>query len=86
MELKIFWKKDCPNCPEAKKIGKFMEDKDNVEVQYCDIDTVEGLSEACMFKVMSTPSLILIDKDNNEIQAWRGVIPTIENIKEKISE
>jgi hypothetical protein len=35
---------------------------------------------------MSTPSLILIDKDNNEIQAWRGVIPTIENIKEKISE
>lgn len=86
MKLKIFWKKDCPNCPEAKKIGKIMKDKDEIEVQYCDIDTEEGLFEACMFNVMSTPSLILMDKDNNEIQAWRGVIPTIENIKEKMPE
>jgi thioredoxin-related protein len=84
MKLKIFWKKDCPNCPGAKKYGNILKDK--LEVQYCNIDTVDGLSEACMFNVMSTPSIILIDKDNNEIQAWRGEIPKIENIKGKISE
>jgi glutaredoxin len=86
MKLKIFWKKNCPNCPEAKRIGKLIENRDKVKVQYCDIDTVDGLSEACMLNVMSTPSLILVDNKNNELQAWRGVIPTIENIKEKISE
>jgi len=83
MKIKIFWKKDCPNCPQAKKIGKMVED--TLEVQYCDIDTVEGLSEACMLNVMSTPTIMLLDNENNELESWRSRIPKIENIKEKIS-
>ncbi len=83
MKIKIFWKKDCPNCPQAKKIGEMIEDK--LEVQYCDIDSVEGLSEACMLNVMSTPTIMLLDNENNELEAWRGRVPKIENIKEKIS-
>jgi len=84
MKLKIFWKKDCPNCPGAKKIGKILEDK--LEVKYYDIDTVNGLSEACMFNVMSTPTIIFMDKDNKEIQTWRGVVPSCESITGKLSE
>lgn len=83
MKIKIFWKKDCPNCPQAKSIGELV--KDEIKVQYCNIDTVDGLSEACMLNVMSTPTIVLVDNENNELEAWRGMIPKIENIREKIS-
>ncbi len=83
MKLKIFWKENCPDCPKAKKIGEMIKEK--IEVQYCNVDTIEGLSEACMMNVMSTPSVILVDKDNKEMEAWRGVVPEFDNIKEKIS-
>ena len=83
MKIKIFWKKGCPNCPQAKKIGKTI--RKQIEVQYYDIDTVEGLSEACMLNVMNTPTIMIVDHDNNEIEAWRGVIPKLDHIREKIS-
>ena len=83
MILKLFWKKDCPNCPEAKELGKKLED--DISVQYCNIDTVDGLSEACMLNVMSTPTIVLVDDENNEIESWRGLVPDLEQIKERIS-
>ena len=83
MKVKIFWKKDCPHCPRAKKIGEMIDN--TIEVQYCDIDTVEGLSEACMLNVLSTPTIILVDNDNNQLECWRGVVPELDHIKEKIS-
>ena len=84
IKLKIFWKKDCPLCPNAKNIGKMVEDK--IEVQYCNIDSVEGLSEACMLNVLSTPTIVMLDNNNKEIEAWRGIIPELDEIKEKISD
>ena len=83
MVLKIFWKKDCPNCPKAKVLGKKLEDE--IKVQYCNIDTVDGLSEACMLNVMSTPTMVLVDDENNEMDSWRGLVPNLEQIKEKLS-
>ncbi len=83
MKIKIFWKKNCSHCPQAKKIGKMIEDK--AEVQYCDIDTVEGLAEACMLNVMSTPTIMIVDNEGNETEAWRGTVPKIEDIEERIS-
>jgi len=82
MKIKIFWKKDCPNCPQAKNIGRLLEDK--VEVQYCDIDTVDGLTEACMLNVMSTPTIIILDNYDNEMDSWRGIVPDIKDIEGKI--
>ena len=83
MKIKIFWKKDCPNCPQAKKIGKELADK--VEVEYCNIDTVDGLTEACMLNVMSTPTIVIVDNHDNETLSWRGTVPDIEEIKERLS-
>ena len=83
MILKVFWKKDCPNCPRAKELGKKLED--DIKVQYCNIDTIDGLSEACMLNVMSTPTMILVDDENNEMESWRGLVPKFEQIKERIS-
>jgi glutaredoxin len=83
VRLEIFWKKDCPNCPKAKEIGKILSPL--VEVQYFDIDTVDGLSEACLKNVMSTPTIVLMDSDNHEIESWRGLIPELDHIRDKIA-
>lgn len=83
LKMKVFWQKDCPNCPKAKEIGKKLERE--LEVQYCDVDTVDGLTEACLYQVMSTPSLVVIDEKGEEIESWKGILPEIDYIRKKIS-
>ncbi|MDD3631535.1 MAG: thioredoxin family protein [Atribacterota bacterium] len=83
LKMKVFWQKDCPNCPKAKEIGKKLEKE--LEVQYCDVDTVDGLTEACLYQVMSTPSLVVIDEKGEEIESWKGILPEIDYIRKKIS-
>lgn len=82
MKLKIFWKKNCPQCPGAKRIGKMFCDK--IDVQYFDIEEIEGLTEACMWNIMSTPSFVLVDNANNEKTSWRGVVPEPNAIDQEI--
>ena len=82
LKMKVFWQKDCPNCPRAKEIGKKLEKE--LEVQYCDVDTVDGLTEACLYQVMSTPSLVVIDEKGEEIESWKGILPEIDYIRKKI--
>ena len=81
MQIKIFWQKNCPHCPEAKNIGKQLEKE--ITVQYFDIDTVDGLAEASYYNIASTPSMIIVDNDDNEIKIWRGKAPGIEEVREE---
>ncbi|NIM46826.1 MAG: thioredoxin family protein [Candidatus Aenigmarchaeota archaeon] len=78
MKLLVFTKKDCPNCPPAKKLAKDLE-KDFLVVIY-DISEVDSLAEAQFYGVMSTPSLILVDEYDKEIRSWRGTTPSKEEI------
>ncbi len=82
LKLKVFLKKDCPNCPKGKEIAKELEEE--LDVQYCDVDTVDGLSEACMYQVMSTPSLIIVDEKGEEVASWKGILPEIDYIRQRI--
>ena len=70
---KLFWRREI-----AKKL------EEELEVQYCDVDTVDGLTEACMYQIMSTPSLVLIDEKGDEIESWKGTLPEIDYIRKKI--
>ena len=63
--VKIFWKPDCAKCPDAKKLGQELENE-NIDVKYFDISDVNGLTEAVMYDIMATPSIIITDKDNKE--------------------
>jgi len=71
LRLKVFWKKDCPNCPKGKAVVTQVEKK-GVEADYYDIETVEGLTDATFFTVLSTPSIIIVDENDNEVSAFRG--------------
>lgn len=77
--VKIFIKNECPRCPAAKELGNKLE-KLRFYVQYCDLETVEGLAEAAMNQVMTTPTFIVEDESENIIQCWRGAVPNEHEI------
>ena len=83
MKIKIFWQKNCPHCPEARNIGKQLEKE--TEVQYFDVDTVDGLAEASYYNIASTPSIVALDNADNEIKIWRGKIPRLDEIREEMA-
>ena len=79
MKLKVFTKTDCPNCPAAKKLAEKIE-QEGKTVEWFDLDQEDGLTEAVYFDVLSTPSLIVTDEDDEVIKAWRGEVPQINDI------
>ena len=78
MILKLFTQQNCPRCPVAKKIVSSIESK--VKVEQYDITTEDGLGEGLQYDVMSTPSIIILNHDNEIVGEWRGESPTIDQL------
>lgn len=90
--LKIFTQPLCPACPPAKELGERL--KQSVKIEYFDVSTPDGLAEARLYNIMSTPTLVLVestppasshyqgeDKGGvKEIQRWIGT-PSEEEIQ-----
>ena len=79
--IKIFIKAKCPKCPAVKEIGTELK-KEGIPVFDYDLDTIDGLAEASFYSILSTPSLIIEDEEEREIRSWRGVVPTLQEVKE----
>ncbi|MBD3310268.1 thioredoxin [Candidatus Woesearchaeota archaeon] len=84
MKVKIFWQENCPKCPPVKELGEELKQL-GADVSAFDIKDVDGLAEAVNHDVMSTPSIILVDDDGNEVKSWTDNVPPKEEI-EKILE
>ncbi len=82
--IKIFVKAKCPRCPAAKEIGIELE-KEGVPVFHYDLDTLDGLAEASFYSVLSTPTFIIEDEEERELASWRGMVPTLQEIKQYLS-
>jgi glutaredoxin len=80
MIVKIFWQNECSRCPQAKELGKELEEN-GVKVEYHDVKNLDGLAEATYFNVLSTPSIIVVDDDQKEVNGWRGETPEIKDVK-----
>ncbi len=76
MKIKLFYKTDCPKCPSAKKL---LEDIGRT-TEHFNIEEVEGLTEATYYGIASTPSIIILDENDNEQMSWKGTVPTKEEI------
>jgi len=72
--IKLFTQDKCPNCPIVKEMLK------GHKVQEYDINTVDGKVEAAFHCVMSTPTTIIVDSDDNEIDSWRAMKPNMERL------
>ncbi len=83
--IKIFTKSNCPRCVALKDIAQELM-KEGLKVVNYDLDTVEGLSEAAYYSILSTPSIVIEDESENEIASWRGVLPSIQELKEVLLE
>jgi thiol-disulfide isomerase/thioredoxin len=85
MKLKIFWQEGCPRCPAAKRLGKELEEE-GVEVLYYDVKSLEGLTEASFYSVFSTPGIIIVNNEDEEVAGWRGEVPAKEDIYRYLNE
>ncbi len=84
MELiKIFTKAKCPKCPAAKEIARELK-KEGLSVFNYDLDTIDGLAEASFHSILATPSLVIEDGEEKEVASWRGVVPTLQEVKQYI--
>ncbi len=85
MELiKVFTKSKCPKCPPVKEIAQELK-KEGLVVFHYDLDTMDGLAEASFRGILSTPSLVIEDEEEKEIASWRGIVPTLQEVKRYIS-
>lgn len=75
MLLKVFLKKDCPNCPAAKEVARQFQFS-----RFYDLDDSEGLAEAAFHSVLCTPSMVLVDDEDSVIQSWRCHVPRPSDI------
>jgi len=79
--VKVFLKNGCYKCISAKEIGAVLK-KEGLEVLYYDLDTVDGLAEASYYGVLSTPTLIIEDKEERALADFRGIVPTPQQVKQ----
>ena len=79
--IKIFTRAKCPKCPAVKKIGMELK-MEGVSVLNYDLDTMDGLAEASFYSILSTPSIVIEDEEEKEVASWRGVVPTLQEVKQ----
>ena len=82
--VKIFLKAKCPKCPAVKEIGMTLK-REGIPVNQYDLDTLDGLAEASFYSVLSTPSIIIEDEEEREVISWRGEVPTLQEVKQYLS-
>jgi hypothetical protein len=78
--VKIFTRRECPKCPATREVGNHLR-MEGVKVIDYDMGTIEGLAEAAFYGVMATPTIIVEDREDHELAAWRGTVPTSQEIK-----
>ena len=85
--MKVFWQEDCIRCTPAKEMCNILiERKASVNLKLFDIGTIDGMAEAAFHEVISTPTIILVDEDDNELHAWRGEAPSLEELESSIND
>ena len=64
VEVMLFTKMDCPNCPQAKRIigDVASELGDRILVKEYDLDDEEDLLTALQNQIMSTPSVVVDER------------------------
>lgn len=74
LEIRVFVLKNCPKCPEAKRIARRVAEKLGVKCVEIDLGTPEGEIEGLMYHVVSTPSIAV----GSEVIVRGDIIPEEE--------
>ena len=77
MRVSVFGKKECDACTAAlEKIEYFTKKwkRDDVAVEYIDMDTPDGLAEGAYRDVYDVPTVIL-EREGDEVVRWVKNVP-----------
>jgi len=83
-KVKLFWKTACPQCGNAKIVSGQLA-QEGLHVYDYDLDTPDGLAEASYYSVMSTPTIIIEDEEENTIASFSGQVPTPSEVKNALT-
>ena len=82
--IKLFVKEGCGLCPSAKEVGLRLT-QEGLRVQCYDLDTADGLAEASYYGILSTPTMIIEDDNEKMLADFRGMVPTVQQIKNALT-
>lgn len=83
MRVSIFGKNECDACKAAvEKIEYFTKkwERDDVAVEYIDMDTPDGLAEGAYRDVYDIPTVIL-EKEGDELVRWVKTVPVSQEFR-----
>ncbi len=85
MDVKVFGKPGCEFCKTTmKKFETFMKrwevDPAVVNLQFFDMETVDGLAEGAFYSVTKIPSTV-IEKESSVLARWDGKVPLSNEFK-----
>jgi glutaredoxin len=78
MKLIVYYGKDCPKCPMAKKVAKEVAREKKLEYEERDIE--QNMIEALQLQIASTPSIVL-----DEEVLFRSEPPSKKELLEEIN-
>ncbi len=81
--VKIFYKDDCPRCPDAKRLRDRLA-SENVNVLDFNVGTAKGLAEAAYYRVMAVPTVVVEDEQENGLGEWRGNVPELDEVLDAV--
>ena len=88
MKIKIFGKEGCAKCQTTKnKFRHFvtkLEVQDKVEIDYHDMESIDGRAEGAYNDVLQIPTTI-IERNGEIVARWEGEVAS-EEIKQHLSE
>jgi len=70
-------------CPSCKQLSKVLEDFNDIPVEEVDVEDQFELADK--YGIRNLPTMILLDKDNNEIRRFVG-LTTLDKIREFVNE
>ena len=82
--IKLFVKEGCGLCPSAKEVGLRLT-QEGLQVLCYDLDTADGLAEASYYGILSTPTMIIEDDNEKMLADFRGMVPTVQQIKNALA-
>jgi glutaredoxin len=83
MRVSVFGKKECDACKAAvEKIEYFTKKwkRDDVAVEYIDMDTPDGLAEGAYRDVYDIPTVIL-EREGDEVVRWVKTVPVSQEFR-----
>lgn len=85
LQVKVFGKPDCEFCKTTMKkfetfFGRWQIDESRADLNFFDMETVDGLAEGAFYSVTKIPSTV-IERDDDVLAFWHGKVPLSEEFK-----